>query len=149
MKRLMFLALPLLLAGSATALQAKAKPADLKWMDGPPGLPSGAQFAVVSGDPGKKGDFTVQIKMPADYAVPAHWHPSDEHLTILSGKLNYGMSDKLDKAKAKPLPKGGKVTMKAKHNHWVFTNGGATIQLTAMGPFAITYVDPKDDPRKQ
>lgn len=53
MKRLMLLALPLLLAGSAAP--AKTHHAStLKWMDAPPGLPSGAQMAVVSGDPTKK-----------------------------------------------------------------------------------------------
>jgi Domain of unknown function (DUF4437) len=145
MKRLMFLALPLLLAGSAA--QSKTSPASLKWMDGPPGLPSGAQFAVVSGDPGKKGEFTVRIKMPADYAVPAHWHPTDEHVTVLSGKLAYGMGDKLDRAKGKWLSPKGSFTAKAKMNHYVFTKAAAEVQLTTMGPFAITYADPKDDPR--
>jgi hypothetical protein len=147
MKRLMFLALPLLLAGSAA--QAKTTHSSLKWMAGPPGLPDGSTFAVVSGDPGKKGNFTVQIKMPADYAIPAHWHPTDEHVTVVRGKVGYGMSDKLDRAKAKMLATGGKLTMKAKHNHWVFTKGPATVQVSAMGPFQITYADPKDDPRKK
>ena len=90
MKRLMLLALPLLLAGSAA--QAKTNPTNLKWMDGPPGLPSGAKFAVVSGDPGKEGPFVIRIKMPANYAVPAHHHPTDERVTILSGRAGYGMT---------------------------------------------------------
>jgi hypothetical protein len=32
---------------------------------------------------------------------------------------------------------------------WVFTDLGATVQVSGMGPFQITYVDPKDDPRKK
>src|SRR6185369_513093 len=119
MQRLMFVALPLLLAG--TAVQAKTKPADLKWMDGPPGLPSGAQFAVLSGDPGKAGNFTIRIKMPADYAVPAHHHPSDERVSVISGDVSYGMSNKLDREHAKALAAGHQVVMKAGMNHWVFT----------------------------
>jgi len=145
MKRLMLLALPLLFVGSAVS--AKGKPAELKWMDAPPALPPGAQMAVVSGDPMKSGKFTIQLKMPSNYAVPAHWHPTDEKVTLVSGKLAYGMSDRLDKANAEALAEGASVVMKAKHNHWVFTGDGATVEVSAMGPFQITYVDPSSDPR--
>jgi quercetin dioxygenase-like cupin family protein len=149
MHKLLFLALPLLLAGAAGPVQAKAKAADLKWGAAPPSLPSGAEMAVVSGDPGKKGMFVIEVKMPADYAVPAHWHPTNETVKVLSGKLHYGMSDKLDMAKAKTLTVGHAVTMKAKMNHWVHAPAPATIQVSGMGPFQINYVDPKDDPRKK
>lgn len=145
MKHMMLFALPLLLAGSAA--QAKANPANLKWMAGPPSLPSGAQMAVVSGDPGKAGMFTIELKMPAGYAVPAHHHPTAETVKVLSGTLGYGMGDQLDKAKAKSLAAGKSVTMKAKMNHWVMASAPATIQVSGMGPFQITYADPKDDPR--
>ena len=145
MTRLMFIALPLFLAGSAA--QAKTSPSALKWMAAPPALPSGAQMAVVSGDPGKKGRFTIELKMPADYAVPPHSHPTDEVVKVLSGKLHYSMTDKIDMPKAKTLTAGHSVTMKAKMHHWVHAPAPATIQVSGMGPFQITYVDPKDDPR--
>ncbi len=145
MKRLLFLTLPLLLAGSAA--QAKSKPAELKWMAAPPALPAGAEMAVVSGDPSKAGKFTIRLKMPSNYAVPAHWHPSDEKLTLVEGKLAYGMSDRLDKANAQALAPGASIVMKAKHHHWVFTGDGATVEVSATGPFQVTYVDPGTDPR--
>jgi hypothetical protein len=144
MKRLMFLAFPLLLAASPAN---KSKPAELKWGDVPPMLPAGAQMAVVSGDPTKAGKFVLRLKMPSNYAVPAHWHPTDEKVTLVEGKLAYGMSDRVDKANAEALAPGGSVTMKAKHHHWVFTGDGATVEVSAMGPFQITYVDPSTDPR--
>jgi hypothetical protein len=31
--------------------------------------------------------------------------------------------------------------------HFLWTDAPSEIQITGMGPFAITYVDPKDDPR--
>ena len=147
MKTLILLAVPLLLAGSAA--QAKTHHSSLKWMAAPPGLPSGAQMAVVSGDPGKKGMFVVELKMPVDYAVPAHWHPTDETVKVLSGRVGYGMSDKLVEKGAKHLTAGQTVVMKARMHHWVFASGPATLQVSGMGPFQITYVDPKDDPRKK
>ena len=33
--------------------------------------------------------------MPANYAVPPHRHPTDEIVRVVSGKLIYGMGDKL------------------------------------------------------
>ena len=131
------------------AASAQAKTAKLNWMDGPPGLPSGSKFAVVSGDPSKEGTFVIRAKFPSGYAVPAHHHPTDEHVSVLSGSLGYGMTDKLDKAKAKTLTAGHKVVMKADMNHWVFARKPTEIQVSAKGPFQITYVDPKDDPRKK
>lgn len=156
MKPMMFLALPLLLASPAAVSKSAPKhaapkpaaaPAELKWMDGPPGLPAGAQIAVVSGDPGKAGKFTIRLRMPVNYSVRPHWHPTDEKVTLISGKLAYGMSDQLDRAAATALDAGQSVTMKAKMNHWVFTGDGAELEITAMGPFKITYVNPADDPR--
>jgi quercetin dioxygenase-like cupin family protein len=145
MKSLFLVSVALLVAGST----AQAKAPDLKWGPAPAALPSGAQMAVVSGDPGKKGMFAVELKMPANYAVPAHWHPTDETVKVVSGAVHYGMSDKLDLAKAKALPAGQSVTMKAKMHHWVHASAPATIEVSGMGPFEITYVDPKDDPRKK
>ena len=145
MNKLLVVSLTALLAASPA--QAKTASANLKWMDGPPGLPDGAKFAVVSGDPGKEGPFVIRLQFPAGYAVPAHHHPSDEHLAVLSGSLGYGMSDKLDKAHAKTLTAGHHVVMKAEHNHWVYARSPTTTQVTGKGPFQITYADPKDDPR--
>jgi hypothetical protein len=146
MKLLFLVSVPFLMAGSA--VQAKSNHSSLKWMAGPPSLPSGAQMAVVSGNPGKKGRFTIELKMPADYAVPPHSHPTNEVVKVISGKLHYGMSDKL-MAGAKTLTAGHPVTMRAKMHHWVHAPAPATVQVSGMGPFQITYLDPKDDPRKK
>ena len=144
MRKLLLVSLSALLAGATSPAGAKA----LKWMDAPPALPSGAKMAVVSGDPGKAGDFSVRIKMPANYAVPPHHHPTDETVRVLSaGELSYGMGDKLDKANAGALTKGYHVTMQAGMNHWVFTTDPVEIQVSGMGPFEIVYADPTDDPR--
>lgn len=140
MKRLLIVTVCALLAASPAAAKT------LKWMDGPPGLPSGSKFAVVSGDPGKAEMFVIRAKLPADYAVPPHWHPTNEVVKILSGKLHYGMTDKL-MSKPRTLTAGHTVTMKAKMHHWVHAPAPTEIQVSGKGPFAITYVDPKDDPR--
>jgi quercetin dioxygenase-like cupin family protein len=108
-------------------------------------------MAVVKGDPAKAADFTVQIKMPAGYSVPPHHHPTDEVVRVVAGgPLAYGMGDKLDKSNAGSLEKGWHLTLQSGMNHWVVApDGGATVQVSAMGPFAIVYANPGDDPRKK
>ena len=145
MRARLLLILPLILAGSASGIQAKP----MKWMDATAaGLPAGATMAVVKGDPGKAGAFTVRLKMPANYAVPPHHHPTDEIVRVVSdGTLSYGMGDKLDRSNVGALTKGYHVTMASGMNHYVFTTDPVEVQVDGMGPFRITYVDPKDDPR--
>ena len=73
-------------------------------MDAAAGLPAGAKFGVVSGDPSKAGDVHHPRQIPANYAVPPHHHPGDEMVSVKDGgTLQVGMGDKLDKAKARPL----------------------------------------------
>src|SRR4051794_2947161 len=62
-------------------------PGDLKWGPAPPGLPPGAQAAILSGNPGKSEPFTIRAKFPDGYKVPLHWHPTDENVTVLKGTL--------------------------------------------------------------
>ncbi len=123
--------------------------ADMKWGPAPPGLPAGAQLAVLSGDPGKPGPFMISVKFPDGYSVRPHWHPSDENLVVLSGSLLVGMGDKYDEASMKPLNQHGFASMPMKANHFVKAKGATQIVITSTGPFEITYVDPKDDPRKK
>jgi quercetin dioxygenase-like cupin family protein len=145
MRKLLLISLTALVAGSAA--QAQMNTADLKWGPAPPGLPAGAQLAVLSGDPTKEGMFTIRLKFPANYAVPPHHHPSDELVTVIDGQTFVGMGDTLDKAKAATMNEAGYIAMPAKMNHYAFTTSGATIQITSRGPFQIIYVNPKDDPR--
>ncbi len=147
MKQLLIIGASLLFAGSAASAQMNNK--DLKWGPAPAVFPAGAKMAVLSGDPGKDGMFTIRLKFPAKYAVQAHSHPSDELVTVIDGNFSLGMGDKLDKTKSAALTAGGYAVAPAKMNHYAFTNTGATVQITAHGPFAMTYVDPKDDPSKK
>ncbi len=121
----------------------------LTWGPAPPVLPKGGQMAVLSGDPTKFGPFTVRLKMPAGYKIPAHSHPSAELLTVISGEFGYGMGDKLDEAGAEKLPVGGFVDLPANMNHFAFAATGETVvQIHSQGPFSIKYVNPADDPSR-
>ena len=118
----------------------------VQWMAAPAKLPKGAQIAVVQGDPGKEGLYIIFAKMPDGYTIPAHWHSQTENVTVLKGVFNVGMGDRLDKAKTDAIGSGGFFSSGARMNHFAWTTGETVIQVSGMGPFDITYVDPKDDP---
>jgi quercetin dioxygenase-like cupin family protein len=139
---------PLAQPGSSTpAIVTKAS--DLKWGDPPPVFEKGASFTVVSGDPSKDGLFVVRLKMPAGYKVNPHWHPGDEHVTVLSGTFMIGMGDKFDKGTMKELPAGGYTLLPAQMHHFAMAKNATVVQVHGMGPFALTYVNPADDPSKR
>ena len=122
---------------------------DLKWMDAPPVFPKGAQMAVLQGDPSKEGEFTVRLKMPANYKIAPHWHPTAENVTVIKGEFYIGTGDKLDETTATQLKLGGFASIPALHHHFAFANGECVVQVHAMGPFQLTYINPADDPSKQ
>jgi quercetin dioxygenase-like cupin family protein len=130
-----------------TPLVRSAK--EVKWGAPPPALPSGAKFAVIAGDPAATGLVTVRFEMPAGYKIPPHFHPTDEHVTVLKGYFSLGMGDVIDKAHALTLSPGGYAVAMANMHHYAYTTSGATIQVHMQGPFAITYVNAADDPSKK
>jgi quercetin dioxygenase-like cupin family protein len=118
-----------------------------KWGPAPPLLPPGAQIAVLAGDPTKAGLYTVRLKFPANYDIPAHSHPTDENVLVVSGELFSGMGPKLDRKAGRGLGVGGFALMPANANHFSYTKGETTILLYGRGPVEFTYVNPADDPR--
>jgi len=124
--------------------------AEAKWGPAPPLIPAGAQIAVLSGDPTKPAPYTVRFKFPAGYAIPAHSHPTDENVVVVSGALTFGMGEKLTKNATgnKTLTPGGYALMPANMNHFAYTTGDeTTIVLFGVGPVEFKYVNPSDDPR--
>jgi quercetin dioxygenase-like cupin family protein len=122
--------------------------AQVQWGEAPPVLNKGAQLAVLSGNPGAAGPFVIRLKMPAGYKIAPHWHPTDEHVTVISGTFSLGMGDHFDEAATKPLAPGGYALLPAEMHHYAWTKDGATVQVHGMGPFVLNYVNPADDPSK-
>jgi hypothetical protein len=123
---------------------------DAQWGPAPPVLPAGAEIAVLAGNPMKAAPFTIRLKFPPNYAIPAHSHPTDENVVVVSGALTFGMGDRLDRESTanKALNPGGFALMPAGMNHYAFTRDQeTTIILYGQGPVEFKYVNPADDPR--
>ena len=135
---------------AAQAPRAHAAPAAtaLKWGPAPDVFPAGAKMAVVRGDPSKAAMFSVELSMPDGYKIPPHFHPTDETVEVKSGTFLFAMGDTFDAAQLKAMAAGGKGTVPANGHHFAAAKGATVVQVTAMGPFAMTYVNPADDPRQ-
>jgi hypothetical protein len=124
-------------------------PNDLQWVNAAPSLPPGARVAILEGNPDDSGLFTMRLLLPAGYAVPPHWYPADENMTVISGEISMATGETFDSSKGHELTAGAFSLMPAGLKHYAWTTTGAVIQVHAMGPWGITYVNPEDDPRIQ
>src|SRR5689334_5461925 len=124
-----------------------AKPQDVKWGPAPAVFEPGAQFAVIQGDPSKAGEeFTVRLRLPNGYRIKPHTHPTAENVTVLAGTFLVGMGSTFDQTKMLAIAPGGFVTAPAEHAHYAVARGETVVQVHAIGPFALTYVNPADAP---
>ena len=122
--------------------------ADLKWQDGPPSLPKGAQFTVLEGDPTKEGPFVFRVKVPDGYRIPPHTHPKTERVTVISGTFHIGMGERFDEKAGRAMLAGTYGQWASGMKHFVWVKGETVVQFHGEGPWTINYVNPTDDPRK-
>jgi hypothetical protein len=119
----------------------------IDWKPPPPTLQPGARVAVIEGDPSVAGKlFTLRLLMPDGYRIAPHWHFADEHVTVISGTFRLGHGDTFDTAAMDTLPAGGFAVLPARHHHFALAQGETEVQLHAIGPWKLIYVNPEDDP---
>jgi hypothetical protein len=136
-----------ILAAAPAPPQNVFSPDQIKFGPAPPMLPSGAQLAVLEGDPtGSLGDFTIRLKMPDGYRIAPHWHPKRENVTVISGSFKVGMGDSFDASKMNAFPAGSFAYMEPSMHHYGMAVGETVVQIHGVAPFQINYVNPGDDP---
>jgi quercetin dioxygenase-like cupin family protein len=123
-------------------------PGDIRWAAAPPVLPR-AQAAVLYGDPTKPGPFAMRLRLPANYSIPPHTHPMAEVVTVISGTFRLGSGNTADKDKVQALPAGSFFAFPPGSAHYAFNDEETIVQITSVGPWGISFVNPADDPRKQ
>lgn len=121
-------------------------PSELKWGPAPPVLPPGAQIAVLDGDPGKEGFFTLRLKFPDGYKIAPHWHPTDENIVVVAGTFLMGLGEKRADASMHALPAGSFTVMPKMGRHYATAKGETVVQIYGQGPFVVNYVNPADNP---
>jgi hypothetical protein len=122
-------------------------PDSAKWGPAPPSLPPGAQAVVLAGNPSVAAPFILRLKLPSGYTIPPHRHSTAERVTVISGAVNIGTGEKLDRSAVQTLPPAGFVNLPAGMAHYAWFGTETILQISAMGPFDVAYVNAADDPR--
>src|SRR5215469_16246504 len=66
---------------------------DLKWTP----IIKGCELTSVSGDPNAEATpYVVRLRCADGAKIPAHWHPTDENVTVLKGTFLVGMGESFD-----------------------------------------------------
>ena len=114
---------------------------DLKWTP----IIKGCDIAAVSGDFNAEGaPFVLRIRCADGAKIPAHWHPTDENVTVLKGTLLVGMGESFDESKLQTMNVGNFVMMPKEVRHFTMSKGETIVQVHATGPFKVNWVNPSE-----
>jgi ketosteroid isomerase-like protein/quercetin dioxygenase-like cupin family protein len=130
------------MAAEATDFVARNASA-LSWSDfGPPGFPPGGKRSVLHGNPSAPGRFVMRLSFPDGYQVPLHWHPTAEHVTVISGGVQFGMGNTVDMSSTQSFGAGDFVFIPARHGHYLQARGPTVLQVSGTGPFQVNLGAP-------
>lgn len=114
---------------------------DLKWTP----IIKGCDLASVSGDSNAEGTpFVVRLRCADGAKIPAHWHPTDENVTVLKGTFLVGMGETFDETKLQTMNVGNFVIAPKEMRHFGTCKGETIVQVHGTGPFKVNWVNPAD-----
>jgi anti-sigma factor ChrR (cupin superfamily) len=114
---------------------------DLKWTP----IIKGCDLASVSGDSDVEGaPFVVRLRCADGAKIPAHWHPTDENVTVLKGTFLVGMGESFDETKLQTMNVGNFATMPKEMRHFGMSKGETIVQVHGAGPFKVNWVNQAD-----
>lgn len=114
---------------------------DLKWAP----IIKGCDLAPVAGDMNAEGaPFVLRIRCADGAKIPAHWHPTDENVTVLKGTFLVGMGESFDDSKLQTMNVGNFVTVPKEMRHFASCKGETIVQVHALGPFKVNWVNPSE-----
>jgi quercetin dioxygenase-like cupin family protein len=100
----------------------------------------GVAIALVAGNP-KDGPYTIRAKFSPGVKIPAHYHPDERVVTVISGTYWFAAGDKFDDAAIKPYGPGTVIVVPAGAPHFsACKDGEAVVQEAGFGPTGITII---------
>jgi len=69
--------------------------------------------------------------------VPTHSHPTDEFITVISGKGRMSFGEDATAATAEPLPAGAFMSLPGGAWHHLWTDVETIVELHSTGPFEV------------
>jgi quercetin dioxygenase-like cupin family protein len=101
------------------------------------------ETTVLLGDPETPGDFYVmRYRTLIACDVPAHWHPEDEHVTVIAGEVSLGFGEKFLVEALRQLAAGSYALIPRKQPHFTRYAAGSVVQVHGIGPLVVNYLEP-------
>lgn len=126
---------------SAGETQIASRADEIAWVSCPPTLPAGCEMAVLEGDPKREMLFTVRFRTGSEFVMNPHWHPRNERVTILQGKIGVGFGDEIDRENVTWFGPGDYYVNAKDAHHFVLADGPAVLQITGIGPWEVNYLE--------
>jgi quercetin dioxygenase-like cupin family protein len=105
----------------------------------------GCDLAPVSGDFNvESAPFVLRIRCVDGAKVPAHWHPTDEYVTVLKGTFLVGMGETYDETKLQTMNVGNFILVPKEMRHFAMNKGETIVQVHGSGPFKVNWVNPAE-----
>jgi quercetin dioxygenase-like cupin family protein len=109
------------------------KPSELKYMPNETG--SGPDIAVIYGDPTKEGLYIIRARFKPGVMSKPHTHPTDRHVTVISGTWWAGTDASGDPNKTTPLGPGSYMMHPAGKVHYDGAKDvEAIVEIKGIGP---------------
>ena len=132
---------------ATTGICLSMRPSEFVWRD-QAAIAPGAQFAALLGDPSKPGTYVFRLRAPSGHRVLPHTHPDQRVYTVISGTFYLGFGEHFSTARLEEYPTGSVILVRAGRHHFQEAKSGEyEVQIEGVGPTAVVYVDPSDDPR--
>ena len=109
------------------------KPSEIVYEKNPAG--SGPDIAVIAGDPTKEGFYIIRARFAPGVMSQPHFHPTDRHVTVISGTWWAGKGPTFDPNSTTPLGPGSYMLHPAGAIHY---DGAmdveAIVEIKGIGP---------------
>lgn len=125
---------------SAGETQIATRGEDIEWGPCPPTLPAGCEMAILEGDPKREMLFTARFRTVGRFELGPHWHPQNERVTVLEGRVGVGFGDAIDREAVTWFGPGDYYLNAREAHHFVITDGVSVLQITGIGPWKVNYV---------
>ena len=98
----------------------------------------GVAIALIAGNP-KEGAYTIRAKFSTGVRIPAHFHPDERIVTVISGTYFFAPGEKFDEDALRGYGPGTVIVVPAGAPHFsACRDDVAVVQESGIGPTGIT-----------
>ncbi len=100
------------------------------------------EMSVLSGDPDKAGSlYAIRYRTLVACDVAAHWHPEDEHVTVIGGEVSLGFGKTFSADALRSLAAGSYALIPREQPHFSRYAAGTSLQVHGVGPLVTNYIE--------